>query len=194
MNMRRRSWRVFVSAGIPSMFCLVLRIANPDWMLIVQDDGWMLLNLLFAIPSFILMSPLMLLPFSGVTIHDYPFWMPETLEDRQPEACPRGASGILQLKPRYSERSVAAGSTRSARRIGRSVAAMAVTPSRIAIAVYRRVSTSRQNLRSSPQLLREVPLRLGRKLPRSLTNPTSAVRHDFNLAHLEHESRLFSVP
>ena len=90
MNMRRRSWRVFVSAGIPSMFCLVLRIANPDWMLIVQDDGWMLLNLLFAIPSFILMSPLMLLPFSGVTIHDYPFWMPETLEDRQPEACPRG--------------------------------------------------------------------------------------------------------
>ncbi len=109
------------------MFCLVLRIANPDWMLIVQDDGWMLLNLLFAIPSFILMSPLMLLPFSGVTIHDYPFWMAETLEDRQPEACPRGASGILQLKPRYSERSVAAGSTRSARRIGRSVAAMAVT-------------------------------------------------------------------
>ena len=39
------------------------------------------------------MFPLMLLPFSGVTIHDYPFWMPETLEDRQPEACPRGASG-----------------------------------------------------------------------------------------------------
>ena len=60
------------------MVCLVLRIANPDWPLIVQGAGWILVNALFAIPGLILMFPLTLLTFSGVTIHDYPFWMLET--------------------------------------------------------------------------------------------------------------------
>ena len=77
MKMRRRSWRVLVSAGIPSMVCLAILIGNPDWPF-MSNVGWALLNGLFIFPGLIAIVPLMFLTFGLINIHDYPVWMPET--------------------------------------------------------------------------------------------------------------------